>query len=333
MNSREREKEYDFDVDVIVTWVDDSDEEWQKKRNFYQKTGSLNGNARYRDMGTFEYFFLGMQAFAPWVRKIFVVTDDQKPDFEIEDSRVEFISHKDYIPEEALPTFNSNTIEMNFDLIPGLAERFILFNDDTLLVKKTEKSDFFASDGTPKDYGVLDFHSPYEEYEHIVVNNMILINNFFNKAEMYRKNIFKYASPKYGAGSIKSMMCYPWINQVTWRSLHLPVAYKVSEFKKIHQLFPNLRARQNSNRFRTKDDISHWLIRYWRLAEGDFEPAAFHKYGVFTMIENNLEQEKLKDLLNENYKILVLNDNDELTVDVVAIKKRISSLLDDAIRG
>ena len=47
-------------------------------------------------------------------------------------------------PAEYLPTFNSNTIELNIHRIEGLADRFVLFNDDTFLTRGCGRRIFFA---------------------------------------------------------------------------------------------------------------------------------------------------------------------------------------------
>ena len=54
------------------------------------------------------------------------------------------MNHRDFIPAEYLPTFNSNTIELNIHRIEGLADRFVLFNDDTFLTRGCRPEDFFA---------------------------------------------------------------------------------------------------------------------------------------------------------------------------------------------
>lgn len=52
------------------------------------------------------------------------------------------IKHEDFIPSKYLPTFNINTIEMNFFRIPELSENFIYFNDDTLPLQPIDEEYF-----------------------------------------------------------------------------------------------------------------------------------------------------------------------------------------------
>ena len=62
--------------------------------------------------------------------------------------RVRLVTHAEIFrwPED-LPTFNSVAIETHLHRIPGLAERFVYFNDDTFLGAACGPEDFFTADG------------------------------------------------------------------------------------------------------------------------------------------------------------------------------------------
>lgn len=38
----------------------------------------MNSDKAYREWGTFKYWFRGVEKFAPWVNKVYLVTDNQK---------------------------------------------------------------------------------------------------------------------------------------------------------------------------------------------------------------------------------------------------------------
>ena len=59
--------------------------------------------------------------------------------------------HQDFIPQEYLPTFNSNVIELNLFRLEALSDKFILFNDDMFFNKPLQPSFFFTGD-RPKIY-------------------------------------------------------------------------------------------------------------------------------------------------------------------------------------
>ena len=65
-------------------WVDGGDPVWQAKKVKYSESvdtskNSMNSVKAYRDWGTFKYWFRGVEKFAPWVNKVYLVTDQQKP--------------------------------------------------------------------------------------------------------------------------------------------------------------------------------------------------------------------------------------------------------------
>ena len=70
----------DFPIDFVVTWVDGSDPIWRKKKSKYDLNvnsshKSMNSERAYREWGTFKYWFRGVEKFAPWVNKVYLVTD------------------------------------------------------------------------------------------------------------------------------------------------------------------------------------------------------------------------------------------------------------------
>jgi len=90
---------------------------------------------------------------APWVRRIWIVTDAQTPEImqlppEIV-AKISIVDHSEIFAgyDDALPTFNSLSIETMLWRIPGLAEHFLYFNDDVFLTAPVTRSDFFAGDG------------------------------------------------------------------------------------------------------------------------------------------------------------------------------------------
>ena len=60
--------------------------------------------------------------FAPWIRKIFIVTNGQIPNWlMLENQRVDVIPHsKIFTKQSDLPTFSSTAIESHLHQIPGL---------------------------------------------------------------------------------------------------------------------------------------------------------------------------------------------------------------------
>ena len=130
-------------IDFVILWVDGNDPKWKRRRAFFSPEEKDNGSTenRFRDWGLLRYWFRGAECFAPWVNRIFFVTDGQIPPWlNREHPRLRIVSHEEYIPPQYLPTFNSNVIELWLHRIPELAEQFVLFNDDMYLIAFTNNT-------------------------------------------------------------------------------------------------------------------------------------------------------------------------------------------------
>jgi glycosyltransferase involved in cell wall biosynthesis len=146
----------DFPVDVVVTWVDGNDPAWAQRRAARQAqvggapSRAAAGAARYRSRDELRYALRSVHLFAPWVRRIHLLTDDQVPAWlDPEHPQIALVDHRDVLPAEALPTFNSHAIETGLARIPGLAEHFVYLNDDTMLGRPVPPELFFTPAGAP----------------------------------------------------------------------------------------------------------------------------------------------------------------------------------------
>ena len=147
-------------IDAVILWVDGEDERHKEKILPYIKdTGRIKSKkfrTRFDQVNEIKFTIDSILKFAPYIRNIYVVTDEQTPSFLInrktEDKykKVSIVDHsvifKGY--EEYTPTFNCRPIETCIYRIPNLAEHFIYFNDDFFLINETKPSDFYK-DGLP----------------------------------------------------------------------------------------------------------------------------------------------------------------------------------------
>ena len=143
-----------FDIDIVYLWVDGNDPIWRAKRDaFIGKTSedsSRNCEGRYADNDELKYSLRSIEKYAPWIRNIYIVTDNQQPSWlDISCPKVKIIDLTEIMPREVLPCFNSSLIEKFLHNIPGLAEHFLYSNDDMFLYKTVKPSDFFMPDGYP----------------------------------------------------------------------------------------------------------------------------------------------------------------------------------------
>lgn len=142
-------------IDAVITWVDGEDPAHRAKLEAYLTgLGSVPEIAncdRYRESGEFAYCIASLLRFAPWLRRIHIVTDAQEPSFmaALRQSawrdRVVVVDHTTLLAghEENLPTFNNRTLLSALWRIPGLAPRFVYLNDDFMLLRPTDPDDFF----------------------------------------------------------------------------------------------------------------------------------------------------------------------------------------------
>lgn len=107
--------------------------------------GEYAAGARFRSWGTEQLLIACVRKFMPWVRDIIVLlARESQVQPWMKELRVVF--HREFMPEEFLPTFNSRAIEMFLHRIPGLSEHFLYGNDDMIPVSPLQKEDFFRND-------------------------------------------------------------------------------------------------------------------------------------------------------------------------------------------
>lgn len=145
--------DYNFDVDAVYTWVKTPKEGSEVYKEIEKSCGKVVPQ-RYRDHQTLVASVISLQAFLPWIRKVFIVTSGEEPCWKEDmDIPIELVTHEQIFPEELqntdLPSHNSIAIETHLHRIPGLAERFIYLNDDMFIGNPLQKSFFFTPDGKP----------------------------------------------------------------------------------------------------------------------------------------------------------------------------------------
>ena len=149
-------------IDAVITWVDGNDPVHRRKRTQYAAPGMLKaddvaGDTRFVEVGEIAWCVASINRYAPWVNKIYIVTDAQDPHLEDFMARnfpqghipMEIVDHKTIFRgyEEYLPTFNACAIESMTWRIPGLSDMYLEFNDDMILCAPVSVSDFVTEDG------------------------------------------------------------------------------------------------------------------------------------------------------------------------------------------
>lgn len=159
-------------IDIVILWVNPEDENWKTEYEKYSKLENrkTEGSIRYRDYETLKYLFRGIEKNAPWVNKVHLILayQSQIPEWlDANCDKLEIHYHKEFIPIDLLPTFNSNCIEMYLHNIKSLADHYILFNDDQFII-----------DYVPENYFVEDSKCVYQLEEKKVMFDLQLGNTF-----------------------------------------------------------------------------------------------------------------------------------------------------------
>jgi hypothetical protein len=148
-------------IDVVISWVDGNDPAHKNKIQPYlnpkvRKSEDIAGATRYGSVGEIFYCVASIFRFAPFVRKIFIITDNQNPNLDIfiqknfpeSTIEIEIVDHSILFSgyEQVLPVFNSRAIETCTFRIPGLSENYVYFNDDFFLVRPVMPEDWYRND-------------------------------------------------------------------------------------------------------------------------------------------------------------------------------------------
>jgi hypothetical protein len=246
------------------------------------------------------------EKYAPWIRKIFIVTDNQTPEWlDTTNPKIKIVDHKEIMPEAGLPCFNACVIEYFICKIPDLSEHFLYANDDMFFNADVQPSCFFEKDGYPiirlrkKAGGKL-------HYWWKILRG---------KADLYRKSM-------HNAASLVEKKFGKYYSSIPHHNID---AYKKSDFcNVVETVFVKQIEKVLSHRFRNKEDLQRSVILYYALAIGH----GHLKYVV--RAESRIipvqKPDFMKILLHDQPQFFCLNDNNYPTDED---RKRIKPFLEE----
>lgn len=240
-------------VDLVYLWVDGNDPVWlAKKISFtgeFTQGSEVNAKGRFMNNDELKYSLRSAEKFAPWIRRIFIVTDGQTPAWlDTSNPRIRLVDHSEILPPEARPCFNSRVLESQIYRIDGLSEHFLYANDDMFFGARIEPTFFFATDGAPivrlkrRVFGRLHYWIKFMSGK---------------RPGSYRTNVYLAASmvkKRFGRfyGSIPH---------------HNIDAYRLSDFKSFAEnIFQDKVQESLTHRLRTMDDFQRSAILYAAIA-------------------------------------------------------------------
>lgn len=243
-----------MNVDLVYLWVNGNDPEWQAKRNACigkpVKNSGVNCEGRYADNDELKYSLRSIEKYAPWIHKIFIVTDNQTPSWlDTSNPKIQIVDHTEIMPPESLPCFNSTLLEHFLYKIPGLSEHFLYSNDDTYINKPVDPSFFFKEDGLP----IIRLNR--RPFRKALLNfRMKVLGKSISNYNQIIQNAAKLIEKKYGI-------------YYGGKSHHNIDAYSKSGYQKIEENFYNKIKVTYPNHVRCQNDIHRSLVTYGLLAE------------------------------------------------------------------
>lgn len=268
-------------IDAVITWVDGNDPMHQAKRAQFLTNKRENarkdvaGETRFNQVGEIYCCIASILRFAPWINKIYIVTDNQDPHVEdyikihFPDNKipVEVVDHKVVFEgyEKHLPTFNSLAITSVLWRIPGINERFILFNDDVMLQRPVTPEDFYR-DNKIVLYG--------RRWISVNETRITLVLQTLMRCLVGKKALLSFKKFMYNAARVTQSARFVRLD-------HTPHAFFKSVFSEFYAANPQCLEDNVRHRFRNKEQYSaaelHHLLA---VKQGRADVALRKKCGV-----------------------------------------------------
>lgn len=146
MKRTKNHRDVNIPVDMVFTYVNGKDPAHLRKRKhveqFYkddeihlERMEGKNFDILYNNVEEITFSVRTVLTYLPWIRKIFIITDQQLPPIEkdlLDSGRVQIVDHTDILEKQYLPTFSCEVIESCLHRISGLSEIFLYDNDDIM---------------------------------------------------------------------------------------------------------------------------------------------------------------------------------------------------------
>lgn len=279
-------------IDFVIPWVDGNDSRWRAEKDKYERIlnpsnhpsaptvskSSANADCRYRELGLLKYWFRGVEQFAPWVNKVFFVTCGQTPEWlNTAHPKLICVNHRDYIPEKYLPTFNANTIELNFHRIEGLSEHFVYFNDDMFLLQPIEPVYFFK-EGNPILLSTLKYpdYLGNNNWSRLIFNDYCLVNRNHDIG----RSVWEHRRKWFNVGllgwrhAFRNYICFfANKNLPVGNYEHLALPHLKSTMEDCWEKCFSVLDHASTFKFRSDEQVNQWLFCAWNQARGSFYPS------------------------------------------------------------
>lgn len=302
-------------IDFVVLWLDPTDSRWQESFAHYSPNAKgRKENARFRDLDIFHYWFRAVEKYAPWVNKVFLITNGKFPDWINKDCpKLELVNHEDYMPTDILPVFNASCIEIYIHKIKNLSEHFVFFNDDMFL-NAPVKPDYYFKKGLPCDINKETcFNVPIYTKEDkfgiysVMFADISIINSHFRRWQTVLQSPKRWFGLHLGAkGLIMSFILSRQRLFVGFSNYHIEQAYLKSVIAEVWEKEPDF-MNDSCTRFREDLKANQYIFRYWQFAKNLFYP--LKRNGIYIMLAKEALGHIEKVLFEEKYSSVCINDS------------------------
>jgi len=266
-------------IDLVYFWCDSNDKEWSNQRLYWQRQLNVENNienstdeCRFRSHDELKYSLRSIEKFAPWINRIFIVTDNQIPTWlDTKNPKIKVVFHKDFIEPEYLPCYNAIALEFHLQKIPSLSEYFLLANDDMFLGRKAKKHDFYTKSGKIIER-VKKLNYKKEEIE----NKEEFINSI--SIDFDRSTFLSNAAMFEHFGLIPN-----------YSDSHNITAYKKSLIKECCEIFKEEVHKTCLQKFRTGNCIQRIIYSYYADYKNQLEKRVFDSKQQEKIMSNNFE--------------------------------------------
>lgn len=266
-------------IDIVITHINFNDINWQNQYKQYFKEFNYN---RHRAEINFKYLLRSINDNIDFVNNVYLIVSSETQVYDwINKDKVKIILHKDIIPQEFLPTFNSCTIEMFLHKIPNLSDKFIYFNDDMFIMSKKQTNDYY--DNGKSNIGLIENGCSYKQLTtHQYINDLTMIQKLTNK--IYSKGVNRL------------------------QSLHIPILFFKEDCDFVYDNLKN-EIHKRISKMRTKHNNSQYLFMdYMVLNNHWIAPPDTYNHHKYIKINTEKDLEQLKEIIfNPNIKDLCVN--------------------------
>ncbi|KYQ88600.1 putative glycophosphotransferase [Tieghemostelium lacteum] len=302
-------------IDLVYTWVNGTEPihmiSRMKRLNITLEEAKADSN-RFRDLDGLKYSLRSFLQYAPWIRNVYIITDNQYPNwlnlektmnidefgFDVDMSEsvlekeergnheIRFIFHSDYFQNQSdLPVFNSNAIEVNYYSLPDeVSECFISMNDDVYFGAPVKRDDFVHP-----IKGILTYEdsapiSAYDDTQELFAQSLRHSNSLLNKL--------------WGVDNSRHL------------AEHGPILFHKKVFEQMYKWIGDEMRETSSHAIRKSNDLQlpflhlHFTKRFFR----SYTPKkSINKYAG--LIDDLTKMKSLfKKLAGTDYKTVCLND-------------------------